>query len=172
MVLLRSRRDDLDELVDAINGSLGELERWMPWAEAPATVDSVRRFLDQADAEWGSGRGFAFGIRSVGDRGSGDLLGYCGLHDRVGSGGLEIGYWVRSDRTGRGVATTAAGLLTRSALGLQGIRRVEIHCDAANAASASIAAKLGYRLDRVRVRPPRSPGETERQLIWTVTGRP
>ena len=80
--------------------------------------------------------------------------------------GLEIGYWVRSDRTGRGLATSAASALTASALALDGVSRVEIHCDAANRRSAAIPEKLGYRLDRVETRPPTAPGETERHMIW------
>ena len=79
---------------------------------------------------------------------------------------MEIGYWVRSDHTGRGLATAAASALTSSALGLQGVSRVEIHCDAANLGSAAIPDKLGYRLDRVENRPPAAPGETARHMIW------
>src|SRR5215472_2628482 len=36
--------------------------------------------------------------------------------------------------------------LTKVALALPGVDRVEIHCDAANAPSAAIARNLGYRL--------------------------
>jgi ribosomal-protein-serine acetyltransferase len=58
----------------------------------------------------------------------------------VGDGGLEIGYWVHGDWTGRGIATDAAVALTDAALGLPGIDWVEIYHDAANVASGRIPA--------------------------------
>ncbi|MGA3149020.1 MAG: GNAT family N-acetyltransferase [Acidimicrobiales bacterium] len=172
VTLHRVRPDDLDELVDAVNASLGALRPWMPWAQAPATRQSIGEFLDQADRDWEGGREFQFAIR--GRRGAEPeaLIGCCGLHDRIGAGGLEIGYWVRSDCTGRGVATSAASALTASALGLDGVSRVEIHCDAANVRSAAIPPKLGFRLHRIEARPPISPGETDRHMIWVYPSSP
>jgi RimJ/RimL family protein N-acetyltransferase len=168
VTLRRSSADDVDELVAAVNHSLDHLRPWMPWAQQPATPESIGAFLWQADVTWRDGREFQFAIR--GQRGSRPdaLLGFCGLHDRVGVGALEIGYWVRADCTGRGVATTAAAALTRSALGLDGVTRVEIRCDASNVRSAAIPPKLGFRLDRVVVRSPEAPGETDRQLVWVA----
>jgi len=170
VTLTRAGLDDLGDLLEAVNGSLDELRPWMPWAQVPATRASLREFLEQGDRHWRTGHEFQFAIR--GSRGGSPdaLLGFCGLHDRVGPGGLEIGYWVRSDCTGRGVATSAASGLTFSALGLEDVHRVEIHCDAANGRSAAIPPKLGYRLDRVELRPPTAPGETDRHMIW-VFGR-
>ena len=172
VTLHRVRLEDLDELVDAVNGSLGALRPWMPWAQVRATRQSIGGFLDQADRDWEGGREFQFAIR--GRRGAEPeaLIGSCGLHDRIGAGGLEIGYWVRSDCTGRGVATSAASALTASALGLDGVSRVEIRCDAANVRSAAIPPKLGFRLDRIEDRPPTSPGETDRHMIWVYPASP
>ena len=88
---------------------------------------------------------------------------------RIGPGGLEIGYWVRTDRTGRGVATEAAGLLTDAALALPDVDHVEIHHDEANAASGRVPAKLGYALvgrDEVERL---NPGEVGVSLVWRIT---
>ncbi len=45
------------------------------------------------------------------ERDSGELVGGIGLHPKEEKN-AEIGYWVRSDRTGRGYATAAAGAVT------------------------------------------------------------
>ncbi|MGD0391723.1 MAG: GNAT family N-acetyltransferase [Acidimicrobiales bacterium] len=166
VTLHRARVEDLGELVDAVNASLAALRPWMPWAQVPATHRSIGEFLDQAELDWERGREFQFAIRGRRDTEPEALIGFCGLHDRIGAGGLEIGYWVRSECTGRGVATSAASALTASALGLDGVSRVEIHCDAANVRSAAVPPKLGFRLDRIEIRPPTSPGETDRHMIW------
>ena len=56
--------------------------------------------------------------------------------------------------------------LTPVALELSATRRVEIHCDVANTASAAIPRKLGYRLDRVEAHEREAPGERGRRMIW------
>ncbi len=172
VTLHRARPVDLDELVDTINSSLEELRPWMPWAQEPATDRSIGEFLAQAHRDWEAGREFQFAIRGRRGRQADALLGFCGLHNRIGAGGLEIGYWVRSDSTRRGVATSAASALTAAALGLAGVSRVEIHCDAANRASAAIPPKLGFRLDRTETRGPTTPGETDRHMIWVYPAVP
>ena len=94
------------------------------------------------------------------------MLGTFGLHRRIGPDGIEMGYWIHADHAGRGYGTAAARALTPVALALPGITRVEIHCDAANAASAAIPRRLGYRLERIEDREPAAPGESGRHLIW------
>jgi RimJ/RimL family protein N-acetyltransferase len=166
--LCRANAGDLEELVEAVNDSLEHLRPWMPWAQQPATPESIGAFLQQADATWREGREFQFAIRGPRQAAPRSLIGFCGLHDRVGAGALEIGYWVRVDCTGRGVATGAATLLAAEALALEGVTRVEIRCDEGNVRSAAIPPRLGFRLDRVEDRSPEAPGESQRLMIWTA----
>lgn len=161
--LTRATTDDAPALIEAVNASLSHLRPWMPWAQDPATVESIGTFLRGADLQWDGFQEFQFVIR---DTPSGPIIGCCGLHTRLGVGALEIGYWVHVEHIGRGVATAAAGALTGAALRLGSVHRVEIHCDAANLRSAAVPAKLGYRLDRTEPRPPTTPGETREQMVW------
>jgi RimJ/RimL family protein N-acetyltransferase len=101
----------------------------------------------------------------------GRLVGSLGMHRRVGPGALEIGYWVHVDHTRRGIATAAAAALTDVGFALRGVRRMEIHCDAANSASAAVPARLGYRLQGSIDHPPEAPGEQGRRLVWAVYQR-
>jgi RimJ/RimL family protein N-acetyltransferase len=87
---------------------------------------------------------------------------------RAGDGGMEIGYWIDTRYSGRGLGTEAAGLLTDLALALPGVTRTEIHCDVANQASAAIPRKLGYQLDRVEPQPPEAPGERGHRMVWVL----
>src|SRR5581483_7078206 len=61
-----------------------------------------------------------------------------------GDGAFEIGYWIRADLAGRGLATEATAALTRAAFERCGVDRVEIRVDPANAASLAIPRKLGF----------------------------
>src|SRR6266851_5324055 len=157
VTLRRWHPDDAAALLAAVIESQEHLRPWMPWADG-YDENTAAAYLRECDAQWASDRAFAYAI-IVGDQ----VAGSAGLHNRVGDGGLEIGYWVHSDWTGRGIATDAAAALTDAALALPGIDRVEIYHDAANAASGRIPAKLGYA--RLGERPardlrPPAPGET------------
>jgi RimJ/RimL family protein N-acetyltransferase len=164
IILRRWSTGDTDELVEAVNDTLDELRPWMPWAQQPSTPEGMAVVVAEAHSAWVEGREFQFVIRE--DHGQHALVGCCGLHNRVGVGALEIGYWVRAGHTGQGIATEAARLLTRSAVALDGVERVEIRCDEANVRSSAIPPKVGFRLERVERRPPDAPGETDHHMVW------
>ena len=183
VVLRRHTPGDGPALVDAVNRSLDQLRPWMPWAQAPASEKSIGAFLERSRQSWEHGLEFGYAMLPArpaapppasaatsesNARVEPDIVGACGLHILSDPGVAEIGYWVRSDRTGAGVATAAARALTEAALRLDEVEQVEIHCDAGNWASRAVPPKLGYRLDRIDPRPPgfRTPGETDRHMVW------
>jgi RimJ/RimL family protein N-acetyltransferase len=168
VTLRRYRLSDRDALKAAIEASLASLRDWMPWAQEPPTDASVATFLEPAVENFGgdAAAGYAITLRDTGV-----FAGGCGLMPRIGPSALEIGYWVHSAYHRRGIATESARLLTNTALVSPGIRRVEIHCDQGNAASAGVARKLGYRLERTTDGPVDLAGRTGRMMIW-VTERP
>ena len=103
----------------------------------------------QQTAEWIRGHRAAFDLRkmyryAVFDRDEKKLLGENMLLDRVGPGGLEIGYWTHKDAIGAGIATQTSCAMIRVAFEIEKVDRVEIMCDPENHASASIPAKLGF----------------------------
>lgn len=158
------RVEDAPALHVAVTESVEHLRPWMPWiAEEPLTVAQRRGLI----AGWQS-------MADAGDRVYGmfvgdDAVGGCGLHARIGPGGLEIGYWVRVGHTGRGYATAAARRLTEIAFEDPSVDRVEIRHDATNARSSRVPAKLGYvRVDDLH-RPPVAPAETGVDHVWRIT---
>ncbi|MFG1665053.1 GNAT family N-acetyltransferase [Streptomyces sp. Y7] len=119
-------------------------------------------FLAHSAEAWASGQEYNYAITS-----GGIVVGSCGLHRRIGPGGLDIGYWLHHAWTGKGLATMAAAALAQAGRELPGIDRIEIHHDEANSASGAIARRLGFRkFDRVRVPDgPEAPGETGIHVI-------
>lgn len=159
LVLRRWRLADAARVLAAVEASLPELRRFMPWATQQPTLESTTAFLESV----ASGATLAFGLFDAG----GEPVGGFGLHDRRGPGILEIGYWIRSDRTGRGYATAAARALTSAAFDcFPQIDRIEIRCDPANQASAAIPPKLGYRLDRTDAVEVEAEAQTGMQQVW------
>ena len=72
------------------------------------------------------------------------MLGGTGLHTRLGENELEIGYWIHKDFIKQGLATESTAALIKVAFEIIKIHRIEIHCDPANIASASVPRKLGF----------------------------
>jgi RimJ/RimL family protein N-acetyltransferase len=168
VILRRLTADDAPAVSKAATESLGHLRPWMPWATPEGTsLETQRERLLGPATMWNSGSGYEYGI-FLPDR---TLVGGCGLHRRIGPSALEIGYWVHVDHTRRGIATASAGALTAVGFALRGIERMEIHCDEANTASASVPPKLGYRLTGRLDHEPEAPGEIGSRLIWVLYRR-
>jgi ribosomal-protein-serine acetyltransferase len=155
--------DDVPAMHEAILESLEHLRPWMPWvALEPLTLDQrfalVENWLETATENR---------VIDV----DGKYAGGCGLHDRIGPAGREIGYWVRASLVGQGIATEAARQLTEQALAIPGVDHVEIHHDKANVASRRVPEKLGYVLVREIENEVQAPGECGIACEWRLEAR-
>ncbi|HLU65345.1 MAG TPA: GNAT family protein [Kofleriaceae bacterium] len=159
--------EDAVPLQAVLEEHIAELTPWLSWAtrevgtleQRVADLRRMRRRFD-GDEDYGYG---------VFDRDSGEVVGGCGLHLRAGPGAREIGYWVRPDRWGQGLATELSAALTRVAFEVDGVDRVDVRCDPANRASARVAEKLGYRHEAtLRVRLHAGDGSLRDAMIWSM----
>ena len=133
---------DAPLLKAAIDESLEHLLPWMPWARnEPQTLQQKIELLRRMRGEFDLGTSFVYGIFNQDET---RVLGGTGLHPRIGFGALEIGYWVHKDFINQGIATECAAALTKVGFEVEGLRRMEIHCDARNDRSAAVPRKLGY----------------------------
>ncbi|HKJ03269.1 MAG TPA: GNAT family N-acetyltransferase [Longimicrobiales bacterium] len=166
-LLLRPwRMDDAPALREALSESVEHLLPWIPWATASApTEEETAERLEKWVRDFQSGANHIYGIFHPSD---GQLLGGVGLYPRVGPAALEIGYWIRFGRDGRGFATEAAEALTRVAFDLPDILRVEIHTDAANLASRKVPEKLGYRVATIRRNETRPHGGARDTVVFEL----
>ena len=152
---------------DAVVSSLGELRPWMPWAADEPTEERMRAVLGAGRTSFDQDREWTYVVTEPGDE---RVLGAVGLHRRDEPGTLEIGYWIRTDATGKGLATAAARSLTTAAFThLDDTDVVEIRMDTANLASAAVPPRLGFRLDREVARPVEAPGQCGRGHVWVMT---
>jgi RimJ/RimL family protein N-acetyltransferase len=162
--LRRPVLEDAEALHLAIRASFADLHLWMPWCVEPVNIEEQRGFIERSTGNWESRTAFAWFIVDT----QGALIGTVSLMDRVGPGGLEIGYWLRTDATGGGVMTRVVSRITDIALGLPGIERVEIICDAANLRSRAVPRRAGYRLAREGHTEPTAPGECGLDQHWVM----
>src|ERR1039458_4230802 len=165
LLLRRWVAADAELLAVAVAESLEHLRPWMPWvAQEPLSLQRRRAMIEEWEQAWLRGGDVVVGA-FVGAR----VAGGCGLHRRIGCGGLEIGYWTHPAFLRTGIATTAVAMLTDAAVAVPGITRVEIHHDRANEASAGIPRTLGYHLIGQVADEPQAPGEVGVECRWRIT---
>ena len=161
--LERWRPEDAEALARAAAESLEHLRPWMPWAPLAASGAAANAaFLAESGEAWDAGR-----HQDVALWWQGRLVGGAGLRERL-DGDVEVGYWLHVAHTGRGHMTAAAGALVGLAFDVRGARRVVIRCDQANARSAAVAERLGFRLDRLEPHPIEAPGHTGTFQVWVL----
>lgn len=130
---------DAPVVARAVQASLGELEPWMPWASAEYDEAAALDWIEHGDAH-------PFVILDS----DGEFMGSCGLNHRDElNQRANLGYWVRTDRAGRGVATAATVLLASHGLTELGLRRIEIVMAVENHASRRVAERAGATYEGV-----------------------
>jgi RimJ/RimL family protein N-acetyltransferase len=161
--LRRALPEMADAIYEATVASFNELHQWMIWARERPTLEALSEFLTAAQALFDDDQDWNYVLV---ERVSGDIVGSSGMHLKDDPECPEIGYWVRTDRTGRGYATSAAGAIADAAFTYLPVNQIKIRMDEANVASASIPPKIGFRLLKIEDRPLETPGHTGRGFIW------
>ena len=134
--------DHAGALWNAVERSLPELRVTMSWA-ASSTPASISEYAQRAAAGWESWTTWDWVIYL-----EDQVAGAAGLnrYDEMWAS-ANLGYWIRSDLAGRGIATEAARAVVGFGFGQVGLNRMELVAAVDNAASQRVAEKLGFRYE-------------------------
>jgi RimJ/RimL family protein N-acetyltransferase len=170
LVLRLCKTEEAHLLRAAVDMSLDHLRAWMPWAmHEPASLEETKARLANQTKSFADGDDFTY---TIFNRAETEVYGGVGLHRRAELDCLELGYWIRGDQIGKGLATEAARALSLVALRVPGITRVQIDCDPRNQRSIRVAEKLGCRLVERRERNKLTPkGEPRDTLVFEIAKR-
>jgi len=148
VVLLRPYRSgDVDHLYQAARESITEMSPWMPWCHADYSIEESRAWVESRAEAWEKGTEYDFAITDARD---GFFLGGCGLnHIDQANRIANLGYWVRTGRAKKGVASAAARLLAQFGLGKLELNRIEIMAAVGNKASQRVAEKVGAKREGI-----------------------
>lgn len=148
LILQRFMRRDATTLDEAIRASLTDLNQWLPWARMDYTSGDTSAFIRDSLQAWKEDRAWDYSIRYRDDPPR--HIGNVSLWTVSKLGKIaEIGYWVRSDETGRGVCTEAVDRLLGEAFGAMGYHKAVLRIAVGNEASDRVAEKLGFTKEGV-----------------------
>ena len=148
VVLLRPYGSgDVERLYQAARESVTEMSPWMPWCHADYSIEESRAWVESRAEAWEKGTDYDFAITDARD---GSFLGGCGLsHIDQANQIADLGYWVRTSRTKRGMASAAVRLLARFGFEKLKLNRIEIVAAVGNKASQRVAEKVGARREGI-----------------------
>ena len=115
-----------------------EIPRWTS-VPFPYTEADARAWLKSDEEE----------TFAVIDGTSGELLGSIGMRFPADETG-EVGYWVKREARGRGVATRALVLIARWGCEERALAQLQLRAEPGNVASQRVAEKAGFRREGVQ----------------------
>lgn len=168
--ILRSvRPGDAPALLEALATSRAELFPWLSFSAAAPRLDVLEHVSREGQEKFDAGE---FYVWRVWEPDGSAMIGTVDLHtiDRDVPK-CEIGYWLRTSHTGRGLAREAVAAVMDVARECLGAVRIEARCDVRNERSWRLAERLGFTLEGVARRDDRdAAGELcdTRVYAWIV----
>jgi len=133
------QREDAFALYESVRESMEQLRPWMPWCHSQYAISEAEEWIDKQRTAFDTSDEYHFAIIS-----GSEFAGVCGLNGvRRVNRLANLGYWVRTSFTGRGIATRATRLLADWAFQNTDLNRLEILVAIRNHASLRVAAKAG-----------------------------
>lgn len=135
------RVTDAAAISEAVKESMREMLKWAPWCHPEYDITDCASWLGTRRRMWSEGVEYDFVIL---DSEESTFLGGCAV-DQINRkhNFANLGYWIRSGRTGQGIATAAVRLISRFGFEVLGFTRLEIVVATQNKASQRVAEKAG-----------------------------
>jgi RimJ/RimL family protein N-acetyltransferase len=137
----RLELSDAPSMFTSVRASLAELVYWMPWCKEDYAIEDAESWIRYTQEAWSKRSEFPLGIFEVS---TGFVVGGTGVNqinraNRIGN----VGYWVSTPHTGRGVARFAAKRAAMLGFGELCLTRLEIVALTHNLPSQKVAESLG-----------------------------
>ena len=142
--------DDIPAFLEATDASRADLARWMAWHHPNFGWRDAAGYVLSRPSAWSEQSEYSFAIIDLADE---RILGDIALNrvdaiNRV----ANIGYWIRSDATGRGHASRALRMIRTFAFRHLHLERLEIVAAVDNLPSRRVAERAGATLEGIMAR--------------------
>jgi RimJ/RimL family protein N-acetyltransferase len=166
LILHKPEEADAEELCDSILFSEADLSPWMVWLKPDYAIDDALAWIREVEDQWDDSHNWAYLIRSPRES---VVLGSIGINrvDKLNLVG-NLGYWMRSDQAGKGIAPRAARALCAAAFQYAGLRRIELVIAADNLRSQMVAVKLGAEREATLKNRIRTPDGQKDGIVYAL----
>lgn len=146
VILRRYRNEDIPALFEAACSSIDEVYPWLPWCHPGYQLMESQEWVGKQIQRWDEGKEFEFTIYNH----QKEFVGGCGLNQinplyKI----ANLGYWIKTGRTGHGYARAATRQLAEFGLTQLGLKRIEIVVAVQNLPSQRVAEHTGARKEGV-----------------------
>ena len=141
IIIRPCRLEDAAVICEGVQDTMHEMLKWAPWCHPDYSMSDCTSWLSSRPQMWSEGIEYDFVIFDTKDS---TFLGGCAI-DQINRkhNFANLGYWVRSSQTGKGIATAAVRLISRLGFETLGFTRLEIVVAVQNKASQRVAEKVG-----------------------------
>lgn len=140
LALDRYTRENANEVYGVVMDNYDHLYKYSPWLDKAYSMERARAYGDLCSEHYKTGTELPLRI-IYNDR----YIGGTGFHAiRWDYKTTEIGYWLASEFTGQGIATTVCRALLDYGFTDLGLNRIVIKCEPGNKRSRAIPARLGF----------------------------
>ncbi|MFN9786694.1 MAG: GNAT family N-acetyltransferase [Planctomycetia bacterium] len=137
--------EDIVEMHEVVRAERTRLAEHLEWArDEPLSLEARMSQVRAMRARFDLDAECFWTVRE-----DGRFVGMCGLHAGSTADARSLGYWLREDSCGRGLATEAACAALAAAFVVAGATRVEIRAAASNTRSSKLATRLGFAREGV-----------------------
>lgn len=145
ILLERIDINDAPVIFHAIDQNRSHLRAWLPFIDATKSVSDSLTFIRTVIAHREETFNEVYTIWF-----KGEFAGIIGYHntDRVNEK-TELGYWLISEMTGKGIITKSCGMLIPLAFEKMGMNRITIRCALGNTQSEKIPVRLGFKYEGI-----------------------
>lgn len=158
--------DDVAGLYDAARESITEVFPWLPWCHPAYQRSEAQDWVEAQVDAFRRGEQYEFVIDDEADH----FVGGCGLNNLSRDHrAANLGYWVRTSATGRGVAAAAVSQLARWAFDHTDLQRLEIVAAVGNTRSQRVAERVGARREGIARSRLRLHGVFHDAVIYAIT---
>ncbi len=147
-VLLRPYQTiDIEPLYEAARSSINEVYTWLPWCHPDYSIEESGIWVASQIEAWKNNIEYSFCIL---DSTTGEFLGGCGLNqiNRLHHI-VNLGYWIKTDKVNKGIASKAASLAAQFAINELKFSRIEIITATENFSSQKVAEKIGAKKEGI-----------------------
>ncbi len=143
-LIRRYETSDEALLFEAARQSITQVFEFLPWCHPDYQKRDAEGWLSVIEPDWKDGSAYSFGIFS---KDSSEFHGSCGVNQVDEHPIANLGYWIKTPSTGKGIATEATVALARFCFQKIGLQRIEIVMSVQNGASKAVAEASGARYE-------------------------